>query len=73
MATLLALSTLTTKQHFIADVLSGYALAFARRARFALRGLVVGPILGRAWRAGAGSCAARARRALIGALKSIRS
>jgi membrane-associated phospholipid phosphatase len=28
MATLLALSTLTTKQHFIADVVSGYALAF---------------------------------------------
>jgi hypothetical protein len=27
MATLLALSTLTTKQHFVADVLSGYALA----------------------------------------------
>ncbi len=38
MATILALSTLTTKQHFIADVISGYALAFAARA-FALRGL----------------------------------
>ncbi len=35
MATLLALSTLTTKQHFIADVLSGYTLAFLGRA-FAL-------------------------------------
>jgi membrane-associated phospholipid phosphatase len=32
MATLLAASTLTTKQHFIADVLSGYALAFLGRA-----------------------------------------
>jgi membrane-associated phospholipid phosphatase len=31
MATLLALSTLTTKQHFIADVISGYALAFLAR------------------------------------------
>ena len=31
MATALALSTLTTKQHFIADVLSGYALAFFGR------------------------------------------
>jgi membrane-associated phospholipid phosphatase len=29
MATMLALSTLTTKQHFIADVVSGYILAFA--------------------------------------------
>ncbi|HVR03399.1 MAG TPA: hypothetical protein VMT47_14775, partial [Polyangia bacterium] len=28
MATMLALSTLTTKQHFVADVVSGYALAF---------------------------------------------
>ncbi len=35
MATLLALSTLTTKQHFIADVLGGYTLAFLGRA-FAL-------------------------------------
>lgn len=35
MATLLAISTLTTKQHFIADVLAGYALAFLGRA-FAL-------------------------------------
>jgi membrane-associated phospholipid phosphatase len=32
MGALLALSTLTTKQHFIADVVSGYALAFAARA-----------------------------------------
>jgi membrane-associated phospholipid phosphatase len=31
MATALALSTLTTKQHFIADVLSGYVLAFFGR------------------------------------------
>ena len=38
MAAMLALSTLTTKQHFIADVVAGYALAFAGRA-FALRGL----------------------------------
>jgi membrane-associated phospholipid phosphatase len=32
MATLLALSTLTIKQHFVADVVSGYALAFVGRA-----------------------------------------
>jgi membrane-associated phospholipid phosphatase len=38
MATLLALSTLTTKQHFVADVLSGYILAFLG-AGLALRGL----------------------------------
>jgi membrane-associated phospholipid phosphatase len=38
MATMLALSTLTTKQHFIADVISGYILAFIGRA-FALRGM----------------------------------
>jgi membrane-associated phospholipid phosphatase len=38
MATLLALSTLTTKQHFLADVVSGYALAFFGRW-FALRKL----------------------------------
>jgi membrane-associated phospholipid phosphatase len=35
---ILALSTLTTKQHFIADVVSGYALVFVARA-FAFRGL----------------------------------
>ena len=38
MATALALSTLTTKQHFLADVVSGYALAFMGRW-FALRKL----------------------------------
>jgi membrane-associated phospholipid phosphatase len=38
MATMLALSTLTTKQHFVADVLAGYVLAFFGRA-IALRGL----------------------------------
>jgi membrane-associated phospholipid phosphatase len=31
MAALLALSTLTTKQHFIADVLCGFALAAFNR------------------------------------------
>jgi len=41
MATALALSTLTTKQHFIADVVSGYALAFFGRW-FALRKLPAG-------------------------------
>jgi membrane-associated phospholipid phosphatase len=38
MATALALSTLTTKQHFVADVVSGYALALFGRW-FALRKL----------------------------------
>jgi membrane-associated phospholipid phosphatase len=38
LATLLALSTLTTKQHFLADVVSGYVLAFIGVA-WALRGL----------------------------------
>jgi membrane-associated phospholipid phosphatase len=42
MATMLALSTLTTKQHFIADVLSGYLLAFLGRY-FALRGITSRP------------------------------
>jgi membrane-associated phospholipid phosphatase len=37
-AAILALSTLTTKQHFIADVISGYALTFIARW-FAFRGL----------------------------------
>jgi membrane-associated phospholipid phosphatase len=37
MGAVLALSTLTTKQHFIADVISGYALTFIACA-FALRG-----------------------------------
>jgi len=40
MATALALSTLTTKQHFIADVVSGYALAFLGRW-LALRKLAI--------------------------------
>jgi membrane-associated phospholipid phosphatase len=38
MATLLAISTMTTKQHFVADVVSGYALAFFG-VWLALRGL----------------------------------
>jgi membrane-associated phospholipid phosphatase len=38
MATMLALSTMTTKQHFVADVISGYLLAFIGAA-WALRGL----------------------------------
>ena len=42
MAQLLAISTLTTKQHFIADVVSGYALA-ALGAHLALRGLTPRP------------------------------
>ena len=36
MATMLAISTLTTKQHFIADVVAGYLLAFLGAA-WALR------------------------------------
>jgi len=40
MATALALSTLTTKQHFLADVLSGYVLAFFGRW-LALRKLAI--------------------------------
>jgi membrane-associated phospholipid phosphatase len=42
MATLLALSTLTTKQHFIADVAAGYLLAFTGRA-IAVRGFPAAP------------------------------
>jgi membrane-associated phospholipid phosphatase len=42
MATMLALSTLTTKQHFIADVLGGYALAALGRA-FALSSISLAP------------------------------
>ncbi len=38
MGAILALSTLTTKQHFIADVISGYALTFIARW-YAFRGL----------------------------------
>jgi membrane-associated phospholipid phosphatase len=37
---MLALSTLTTKQHFIADVLGGYALAALGRA-FALSSISI--------------------------------
>ena len=44
LAAMLALSTLTAKQHFIADVISGYALAFIARA-IALR-LRLGRLLG---------------------------
>jgi len=43
MATCLALSTLTTKQHFLADVVSGYALAIFG-AWFARRGLTPGAV-----------------------------
>jgi membrane-associated phospholipid phosphatase len=38
LAAVLAVSTLTTKQHFLSDVLAGFAMAFAGRA-WALRGL----------------------------------
>jgi len=48
MATLLALSTLTTKQHFIADVLGGYTLAALGRA-LALSSISLVPA---AWRRG---------------------
>jgi membrane-associated phospholipid phosphatase len=42
MATLLAISTLTTKQHFLADVIAGYALALVGRA-FALSSISIWP------------------------------
>jgi membrane-associated phospholipid phosphatase len=48
MATMLALSTLTTKQHFIADVLGGYTLAAIGRA-LALSSISLVPA---AWRRG---------------------
>ena len=38
MATILALSTLTTKQHFVADIVAGYVIAFVTR-HLVLRGL----------------------------------
>ncbi|HXJ21964.1 MAG TPA: phosphatase PAP2 family protein [Polyangia bacterium] len=46
MATMLAVSTLTTKQHFLADVVSGYLLAFLGRA-YALSSISLFPS---AWR-----------------------
>jgi membrane-associated phospholipid phosphatase len=42
MATMLAISTLTTKQHFLADVVSGYILAFLGRA-YALSSISIFP------------------------------
>jgi len=42
MATMLAASTLTTKQHFLADVVAGYLLAFLGRA-FALSSISILP------------------------------
>jgi membrane-associated phospholipid phosphatase len=42
MATMLAISTLTTKQHFLADVVAGYVLAFLGRA-FALSSISLWP------------------------------
>jgi membrane-associated phospholipid phosphatase len=50
MATLLALSTLTTKQHFIADVLAGYTLAALGRALAISSISLVPASLVRAWR-----------------------
>ena len=72
MATLLALSTLTTKQHFIADVLGGYTLAFLGRA-FALSSIgakqldQVELFAGAAVGAGPGTLA---RRRLLGAARA---
>jgi membrane-associated phospholipid phosphatase len=40
---MLAISTLTTKQHFLADVISGYLLAFLG-VHVALRGLTPEPV-----------------------------
>jgi membrane-associated phospholipid phosphatase len=49
MSSILALSTLTTKQHFLADVLAGLAMAFAARAwanREVARALAAVPVVG---------------------------